>query len=317
MSQTYGEPLPELEIPDLTGNVAEYENFLKAIRRTADVPIGFEPIEGESHGYFIPSEHRIAIKEGMSEAQTLKTAIHELAHFRLHNMDQNSRDPNVKGKDRNTKEVEAESIAFVVCSHFGLDTGDYSFGYIGTWSSGKELPELKSSLQTIRSAATGIITEIESHLEEIQKEQEQDKAISQEQEQTASQNVEEPNTPEAEQPIYTISGHKCLPADEWRSSDGTYFLMGKGVEEPDAYHVIVNESHAFDFEGRPARETVERTFADFLDQEYGVPDKDQSDQERNFRILPTDHHTSLTSLDPLCEHQFHERPQSSHRRREL
>ena len=182
VSQTYGEPLPELEIPDLTGNVAEYENFLEAIRRTADVPIGFEPIEGESHGYFIPAEQRIAIKEGMSEAQTLKTAIHELAHSRLHNMDQNSRDLNVKGKDRNTKEVEAESIAFVVCSHFGLDTGDYSFGYIGTWSSGKELPELKSSLKTIRSAATGIITEIESHLEEIQKEQEQDKTIFQDQE---------------------------------------------------------------------------------------------------------------------------------------
>lgn len=297
VAQTTGEPLPELEIPDLTGNVTEYENFLAAIRRTADVPIGFEPIEGESHGYFIPAEHRIAIKEGMSEAQTLKTAIHELAHSRLHNMDQNSRDPNVKGKDRNTKEVEAESIAFVVCSHFGLDTGDYSFGYIGTWSSGKELPELKSSLQIIRSAATGIITEIESHLEEIQKEMEQDKAISQGQEQTASQNVKEPKTPDDEQPIYTIGGHKCLPADEWRSSDGTYFLMGKSVEQPDAYHVIVNESHTFDFEGQPARETVERTFADFLDQEYGVPDKDQSDQERNFRILPTDHHTYAVHSD--------------------
>ena len=105
------------EIPDLTGNVAEYENFLEAIHRTADVPVGFEPIKGESHGYFSPSEQRIAIREGMSEAQTLKTAIHELAHSRLHNMDQNSRDPKVKGKDRNTKEVEAESIAFVVCSH--------------------------------------------------------------------------------------------------------------------------------------------------------------------------------------------------------
>ena len=297
VSQTYGEPLPELEIPDLTGNVAEYENFLEAIRRTADVPIGFEPIEGESHGYFIPAEQRIAIKEGMSEAQTLKTAIHELAHSRLHNMDQNSRDPKIKGKDRNTKEVEAESIAFVVCSHFGLDTGDYSFGYIGTWSSGKELPELKSSLQTIRSAATGIITEIESHLDEIQKEWEQDKTISQGQEQTVSQSVEEPESSETEQPVYTISGHKCLPADEWRSSDGTYFLMGKSVEQPDFYHVIVNESHTFDFEGRPARETVERTFAEFLDKEYGVPDKNHSDQEQNFRILPTDHHTYAVHSD--------------------
>ena len=182
VAQTTGEPLPELEIPDLDGNVTEYENFLEAIRRTADVPVGFEQMEGNSHGYFSPSEQRISIKEGMSQSQTLKTAIHELAHSRLHNIEQTEKNANGKGKDRNTKEVEAESIAFVVCSHFGLDTGDYSFGYIGTWSSGKDLPELKSSLQTIRSAATGIITEIESHLEEIQKEREQDKTISQGQE---------------------------------------------------------------------------------------------------------------------------------------
>ena len=177
VAQTSGEPLPELEIPDLTGNVAEYEAFLEAIRRTADVPVGFEPIEGESHGYFSPSEQRIAIREGMSEAQTLKTAIHELAHSRLHNIEQLSGKPNLERKDRNTKEVEAESIAFVVCSHFGLDTGDYSFGYVGTWSSGKELPELKASLQTIRSASNGIITEMEAHLTEIQKEREQGQTI--------------------------------------------------------------------------------------------------------------------------------------------
>src|SRR5699024_9382240 len=187
VAQTYNEPLPELEIPDLTGNVAEYEAFLEAIRRTADVPVSFEPIEGESHGYFSPSEQRIAIREGMSEAQTLKTAIHELAHSRLHNIEQDSGKPALERKDRNTKGVEAESIAFVVCSHFGLDTGDYSFGYVGTWSSGKELPELKSSLQTIRSASNGIITEMEAHLAEIQKEHERDQTISQEQAQGIAQ----------------------------------------------------------------------------------------------------------------------------------
>lgn len=109
------------------------------------------------------------------------------------------------------------------------------------------------------------------------KKREQDKTISQGQEQTVSQSVEEPESSETEQPVYTISGHKYLPTDEWRSSDGTYFLMGKSVEQPDFYHVIVNESHTFDFEGRPVRETVERTFAEFLDKEYGVPDKDHSD----------------------------------------
>ena len=118
VAQTSGEPLPELEIPDLTGNVAEYEAFLEAIRRTADVPVSFEPIEGESHGYFSPSEQRIAIREGMSEAQTLKTAIHELAHSRLHNIEQDSGKPALERKDRNTKEVEAESIAEDVLTGF-------------------------------------------------------------------------------------------------------------------------------------------------------------------------------------------------------
>ena len=207
VAQTSGEPLPELEIPDLTGNVAEYEAFLEAIRRTADVPVGFEPIEGESHGYFSPSEQRIAIREGMSEAQTLKTAIHELAHSRLHNIEQNSGKPALERKDRNTKEVEAESIAFVVCSHFGLDTGDYSFVYVGTWSSGKELPELKSSLQTIRSASNGIITEMEAHLAEIQKEHEREQTISQEQAQGIAQTTDASKNPQ--------DADRSLPT-EWR-----------------------------------------------------------------------------------------------------
>ena len=203
VAQTSGEPLPELEIPDLTGNVAEYEAFLEAIRRTADVPVGFEPIEGESHGYFSPSEQRIAIREGMSEAQTLKTAIHELAHSRLHNIEQISGKTALERKDRNTKEVEAESIAFVVCSHFGLDTGDYSFVYVGTWSSGKELPELKSSLQTIRSASNGIITEMEAHLAEIQKEHERDQMISKERAQGIAQTTNAPENPNADSSLPT------------------------------------------------------------------------------------------------------------------
>lgn len=290
VSQTSGEPLPELEIPDLIGNVAEYENFLEAIRRTADVPVSFEQIEGESHGYFSPTEQRIAIKEGMSQTQTLKTAIHELVHSRLHN-EQNPGQLNRKRTDRNTREIEAESVAFVVCSHFGLDTGDYSFGYIGTWSSGKELPELKSSLQTIRSEANGIIMEMESHLSEVQKEQE--KTISQEKTQKSAQTAEK-----AEQPIiYTIGDHKCLPADEWRSADGTYFLMGNNTEQTDLYHVIVNQSHTFDFDGRPSRETVEHRFSEFLDEEYGLSDEKNLYHEHNFHIFPTDNHTFAVHSD--------------------
>ena len=170
VTQTEGEPLPKLGINDLTGKVPGYEDFLKAIRQTATVPLDFDEIDGESHGYFSPSEQRIVIKEGMSEAQTLKTAVHELTHSRLHNIEQEPGRQKHSKKDRNTAEVVAESVAFVVCDHFCLDTSDYSFGYVGTWSSGKELPELKASLQTIRSAANEIITELESHLTEIQRE---------------------------------------------------------------------------------------------------------------------------------------------------
>lgn len=237
LAQTSGEPLPELKIPDLGGSVTEYENFLEAIHRTADVPVSFEPIEGGSHGYFSPSEQRIAIREGMSETQTLKTAIHELAHSRLHNPGQDPENPDSRGKDRNTREVEAESVAFVVCSHFGLDTGDYSFGYIGTWSSGKELPELKSSLQTIRAAASGIIKEMESHLAEIQKEQE--KTISQEKAQFSEFLDGEHDLPDGKNP-YHEQNFRILPTEnhtfavhsdsEHFGSNATVFESGSRME---------------------------------------------------------------------------------------
>ena len=161
VSQTDGEPLPELEAKELLSTVEGYEDFIKAVTNVAPAPIGFEDIPGDSKGYFNIEENRIAVQEGMSESQTLKTMVHETAHSMLHNKEVNREDILAPAKDRNTKEIEAESIAFTVCRHFGIDTSEYSFSYIAGWSSGRDMKELKSSLDTIRRTASELITGIE------------------------------------------------------------------------------------------------------------------------------------------------------------
>ena len=172
VSQTDGEPIPELEAKELLSTVEGYEDFVKAVTYVAPAPIGFEDIPGDSKGYFSTEENRIAVQEGMSESQTLKTMVHETAHSMLHSKEVNKEDILAPSKDRNTKEVEAESIAYTVCQHFGIDTSDYSFGYIAGWSSGKDMKELKSSLDTIRRTASELITGIEEQLREIQRDRE-------------------------------------------------------------------------------------------------------------------------------------------------
>ena len=172
VSQTDGEPIPELEAKELFSTVEGYEDFVKAITYVAPAPIGFEDIPGDSKGYFSTEENRIAVQEGMSESQTLKTMVHETAHSMLHNKEVNKEDILAQAKDRNTKEVEAESIAYTVCQHFGIDTSEYSFGYIAGWSSGKDMKELKSSLDTIRRTASELITGIEGQLKELQRDRE-------------------------------------------------------------------------------------------------------------------------------------------------
>ena len=169
VSQTDGKPIPELEAQELLSTVDGYEDFVQALMNVAPVPIGFEDIPGDSKGYFHTEEKRIAVQENMSESQTLKTMVHEVAHSMLHNKEIN-RDDLIEepAKDRNTKEVEAESVAYTVCQHFGIDTSDYSFGYIAGWSSGKDMKELKSSLDTIRKTASELITGIEGALRELQ-----------------------------------------------------------------------------------------------------------------------------------------------------
>ena len=169
VSQTDGKPIPELEAQELLSTVEGYEDFVQALMNVAPVPIGFEDIPGDSKGYFHTEEKRIAVQENMSESQTLKTMVHEVAHSMLHNKEINRDDlMEAPVKDRNTKEVEAESVAYTVCQHFGIDTSDYSFGYIVGWSSGKDMKELKSSLDTIRKTASELITGIEGALRELQ-----------------------------------------------------------------------------------------------------------------------------------------------------
>ena len=167
VSQTDGKPIPELEVNELLSTVEGYEDFVQALMNISPVPIAFEDIPGDSKGYFSTAEKRIAVQENMSESQTLKTMVHEVVHSMLHDKEVNQ-SMDIPVKDRNTKEVEAESVAFTVCQHFGIDTSDYSFGYIAGWSSGRNMKELKSSLDTIRKTASELITGIEGAMQELQ-----------------------------------------------------------------------------------------------------------------------------------------------------
>ncbi len=186
ISQTEGRELPRISANELTGDVEQYEEFFAALEKTSPVPMGFERIAGTAHGYYSQTDKRIAIDEGMSQLQNLKTAIHEIAHAKLHDIDLNV--PTEEQKtilDRSTREVQAESIAYTVCQHYGLDTSDYSFGYIAGWSSGRELAELKTSLETIRVTAAEIINSVDGHFAELQKMRESEKAREEEKEPTS------------------------------------------------------------------------------------------------------------------------------------
>ena len=175
VSQTEGKEIPDIAVNMLTGDVEHYKEVFAALEKTSPVPVGFEKIEGGAHGYYHLEDKRIALDEGMSELQTLKTLIHEIAHAKLHDIDLNAPLEDLENRpDRRTREVQAESIAYTVCQHYGLDTSDYSFGYVAGWSAGRELAELKSSLETIRSTAAETINSIDEHIAELQKAQEQE-----------------------------------------------------------------------------------------------------------------------------------------------
>lgn len=175
VAQTDGKPIPELAAKELLSDVEGYQDMIRAVEAISPVPIELEEIAGDSKGYYDREAKRIAVQENMSESQTLKTMIHEVAHSKLHSKEV-EQDEQMR-KDRNTKEVEAESIAYTVCQHFGVDTSDYSFGYIAGWSSGRDTKELRASMDTIRRTASELITGIEEQLQELQRNRE----VSQEQ----------------------------------------------------------------------------------------------------------------------------------------
>lgn len=162
ISQTEGDPVPTLGVTEIDQSVEGYAKLLEAIKDVVPVPITFENIESGAKGYYHIEDNRIAVQEGMSEAQTVKTILHEAAHQALHSKE--AMDTSFEKKTRNQKETEAESVAYVVCQHFGIDTSDYSFSYVASWSEGKDVPELKASLNTIRQTASDMITKIDDNL---------------------------------------------------------------------------------------------------------------------------------------------------------
>ena len=221
VSQTEGKELPALSVSELTGDVEQYQDFFAALERTSPFTMGFEVLSGGAKGRCYYEENRIAINEGMSELQNIKSAIHEISHATMHDIDPD--DP--ARPDRRTREVQAESVAYVVCQHYGLDTSDYSFGYVAGWSSGKELAELKGSLETIRSTATKLIETIDRNFAEIQKE----KAAVQEQEtqliQQESQSEQEPQEAAA-QPEQAMP--EATPQEATQTT-ATYYTINEAV----------------------------------------------------------------------------------------
>ena len=163
-AQTDGEPLPTLEVNELTARVKDYTLLKEAIEQVSPVPIRFGEIEGSAKGYYSHMDKEICVRADMGESQTIKTMIHEVAHAMLHDSDQMKQ--RGKEKDQLTKETEAESIAFTVCSALGIDTSDYSFPYVASWASGKELKELKDSMDTIRLTAADFLEKLETAVAE-------------------------------------------------------------------------------------------------------------------------------------------------------
>ena len=260
ISQTDGKELPDIIVDELSGSVENYAAFFEALKQDSPVPISFEDIPGGAKGYFSPIENRIAIQEGMSEIQTIKTAIHEIAHANLHSIDRPEPEPSWKivmisdggtkrdflsgfaseaeanaaaehegwrfvdenrfewrleveedtsavqemRKDRHTKEVEAESVAYTVCQRYGIETSDYSFGYIAGWSSDKETKELKGSLETIRKTAAEMIDSIDAKL----------KVLLAEKAQSAEKDAEAPAEPMPEAPVYRETANYAYEAGE-------------------------------------------------------------------------------------------------------
>ena len=174
ISQTYGKELPSLGVSELGDSVDRVKDFIQSLKNVSPVPIEFGETKGDSKGFYSPTDQSITIKEGMSDAQTIKTMVHEISHAKLHNPEQLKEEG--VSKDRGNIEMEAESVAYIVCQHFGIDTSDYSFGYIAGWSEGKGTEELKESMQTIRDTAGEMINRMENSLSAMEHDREKEEA---------------------------------------------------------------------------------------------------------------------------------------------
>lgn len=177
LSQTDGKELPTIGPSELVGNIEGYPKLLQALQEISPVPVSFELIDGDAKGFYHLEDKKIVVQDGMSEVQTIKTLLHEMAHQKLHDKDHV---PEAKDISRNGKEVEAESVAYVVCQHYGINTSDYSFSYVAGWSEGKETPELKASLDKIRQTASEFIYQIDQKMEVLMADKEQGKETAEE-----------------------------------------------------------------------------------------------------------------------------------------
>ena len=227
VSQTDGKELPDIAVDELTGSVENYAAFFETLKQESPVPVTFEDIPGGAKGYFSHAENRIAIQEGMSEIQTVKTAIHEIAHAKLHAIKPDEKVAPEERKDRHTKEVEAESVAYTVCQRYGIETSDYSFGYIAGWSSDKDTKELKGSLETIRSTAAEMIESIDAKLKVLLAEK------SQEQTQETPEPVKEEKPSYHDVPVYREMANYAYEAGEldmYRASRDANMACKEAIE---------------------------------------------------------------------------------------
>ena len=254
ISQTDGKELPDIIVDELSGSVENYAAFFEALKQESPVPIAFEDIPGGAKGYFSPLESRIAIQEGMSEIQTVKTAIHEIAHAKLHAIHPDEKTAPEDKKDRHTKEVEAESVAYTVCQRYGIETSDYSFGYIAGWSSDKETKELKGSLETIRKTAAEMIDSIDAKLKVLLAEK------SQEQTQDMPEKVHEEKTSYLDVPVYRETANYAYEAGEldmYRASHDANIACSEAIEQ------AISENYAdYRLATRVAVETVLEQFSE-------------------------------------------------------
>ena len=255
-AQTEGKPLPQLAA-DLFGNVQHYEAFMEALRRTSPVPLTIEPMQDNMDGFFSPTAQRIAIRQGMSEVQTVCACIHEMTHATLHNyekqrMEAAAGDPSKeppKPKPHQIEEIEAESTSYMVCQYFGIETGENSFGYVASYCKDRELSELRACLNTINKAAGGMIAGIEKHFAEVCKEQGIDLSEQKKEPEQTPPAVEEPAAEEPAAPELDPIDRLAADIDQFSFDYDTYEYRDRVDDREEALRELTAALHDGDSDG--------------------------------------------------------------------